>query len=147
MEGCKTADFFPTKPPGSLRDVARWVTGTLGGRDLQRAKLSVLQRLLDERTFASFWVAPVSGLLAEQGGGAQHPGAPCLAEPAAHPGSALSLRDSALSPAPLTLRLSGAPSGCTQHSRAGQGRARPASRLLRRPPPPLRTLNVGTFRR
>lgn len=53
MEGCKTADFVPTKPPGSFWDVAWWVTGTLGGRDLQRAKLSVLQRRLDERTCAS----------------------------------------------------------------------------------------------
>lgn len=52
MEGCGPADFVPTKPRGSFQDVARWVTGTLGGRDLQRAKLSVLQRRLGERTFA-----------------------------------------------------------------------------------------------
>lgn len=53
MDGCKTADLVPTTPLGSFWDVARWVTGTLGGRDLQRAKLSVLQRRLDERTFAT----------------------------------------------------------------------------------------------
>lgn len=128
MEGRKTADFVPTKPPGFFRDIARWVTGTLGGRDLQRAKLSVLQRLLDERAFASFWVAPVSLLLVGQGGGAQHPGVPCPAEPAAHSGSALSLPDSALSPAPRALCASLAPPAAAR-STAGPGRAE------RAPPP------------
>ncbi|XP_028734295.2 ataxin-7-like protein 1 isoform X4 [Peromyscus leucopus] len=106
---------------------------------MQRAKLWVLQRRLPERPpLLLLGVAPVAGLLAGQGGGAQHPGSrrPCPAERARLSASA------PLCAPPARLRaLPGpahsAPLWRPQRPRAAQqGRAGPSAPRLLPPPPP-----------
>lgn len=124
VEGCRTVDLSPQDPSGTSH--ARWVTGTPGGGDMMHPKLWVFQRRLRKRpSLLLSGAAAVAGLLSGQGGGAQHAGSrrPCPIEPAqllaSLHRSALRQPDCALSPIPRTPRLSGAPSGHAQHSRAG----------------------------
>lgn len=131
MEGCKTADFVPIKPPGFFRDVARWVTGTLGGRDLQRAKLSVLQRL--ERRFWTKKPLLLFGSLQSRGCWLDRAaGLSILARPAPlNPRLTLALLSACRtprSPRPRALCASLAPPAAAR-STAGPGRAE------RAPPP------------